>query len=221
MKRIITFLLALIIFAVPVDALEEHTFSLRYTEGVTLYHHESINSEVLGMEAEEFKKYLTDNYIRLFGVDNNSEFVFEITSEETDFSKGINDFKNIKDNDIKDFADSMNFSSYTIETLGEVPYIVSQYPSDDSENSAVVSQYITVKQSQLYIITFNSSKEISEDNAQRIKNIVSGITYMENDVPRNVSLWSVIGLAVLVVLIFCVALYVLVTIIKDIRRRKE
>ena len=154
MKRIITCVLALIIFAVPVCAVAEYIFSLRYSEGVTLYHY--------GMEAEEFEKYLTDNYIRLFGVDNNNEFVFEITSSETEFSKVIKDFKNIKETDIKDFADSMKFVSYNIETLGEVPYIVSQYPSDDSENSAVVSQYITVKQSRLYVITFNSSKEISE-----------------------------------------------------------
>ncbi len=221
MKRIIACLLALIIFAVPVCALEEHVFSLGYTEGVTLYHYESITGEVLGMEAEEFKKYLTDNYIRLFGVDNNNEFVFEITSEETDFSKGIKDFKNIKETDIKHFADSMKFVSYNIETLGEVPYIVSQYPSDDSENSAVVSQYITVKQGQLYVITFTMAKGISDGNAERIRKIVSGITYIENDVPQNVSIWSVIGVAALAVLVFGVAVYILITVIKDVRKRKS
>lgn len=221
MKRIIACVLALIIFAVPVCAVEEYIFSLRYSEGVTLYHYESITGEVLGMEAEEFEKYLTDNYIRLFGVDNNNEFVFEITSSETEFSKVIKDFKNIKETDIKDFADSMKFVSYNIETLGEVPYIVGQYPSDDSENSAVVSQYITVKQGQLYVITFTMAKGISDGNAERIRKIVSGITYIENDVPQKVSLWSVIGVAVLVVLIICIALYILVTIIKDIRQRKE
>ena len=224
MKRIIAVFLALIILSVPVLAVEEYAFKFEYTEGITLYNSENISSSdqnILGMDKAELHKYFKDNSILYLGVDNNSQFVFEITSQETDFSKGINDFKNIKENDIEDFADSMNFFSYSIEALGDGIYIVGEYLTDDSVNSPIVTQYVTVKQGQLYVITFNSSKVTSKDNLQRIKNVVSGITYIENDVPQKVSLLSVIGVAVLAVLIFCIALYILVTIIKDIRRRKE
>lgn len=223
MKRLITFFLALIIFAIPACALENLDFSLSYTEDITLYSYENVNSDnnILGMDAESFKKYLKDNNIQLLGVDNNNEFVFEFTSQQTEFSSSVRDFKNLKENDVKDFADSMKFNSYLIESLGDTLYIVSEYPALTVEKSSAAMQYVTITQGRLYVITFTAADGISLNNINRIDKIVSGITYSQTGVSQNVSIWTIIGVSAVIILLFGVTLYIIITIIRDIRKRNR
>ena len=114
MKRIIALIFALLIFSIPVFAENESKseVTLTYTEGITLY---GDGDEVFGIEKESFSKYIKENNIVLYGIANDKSFVFEMTCNQTEFSKSIKDFKNIKLMDIKDFAWDVFNKSGSIE----------------------------------------------------------------------------------------------------------
>lgn len=225
MKRIIAFAFALILFILPVSAQQnDNSITLTYTEGLTLCTKDSIpstNGMIFGMEETKFKNYLTENGILLYGFDNNNAFVFELTGEKTDFTESIRDFANIGETDIKDFADRTLSSLYSIESIAGNTYIVID-SAFSNDSSYVTRQYITVKQGTLYIVTFTvPGSSVNKEVGKRINKIVNAINFSENDLPKEVSLFSVIGVAALVIVIAALAVYILITVIKDLRKRKS
>lgn len=223
MKRIITFAFALFLFIFPVSAQQDNGITLGYTEGLTLCTPDSIPSsggKIFGMDEGKFNNYLTENGILLYGFDNGNAFVFELTGEKTDFTESIKDFANIDEEDIKAFADSTLTTLYSVENISGTEYIVTDSAFND-EKAYMTRQYITVKHGLLYVITFTvPSSSVNKDVGTRIDKIVNSLSFGREAAPKKVSALSVIGVAVLAVLTAAFAVYCLITIVKDIRKRK-
>lgn len=225
MKRIIAFVFALFMLVLPVSAEQsDDSIILDYVEGLTLCTPDSIPSSdgmIFGIKEEEFKKYLTENRILLYGFDNSNAFVFELTGEKTDFTESIGDFSNIKEADIKDFADTSLSSVYSIENISGTVYVVTDNVSD-SGSEYITRQYITVKHGRLYIMTFTvPGSSVKKDVGERIDRIINGLTFGGDEIPEKVSVYSVIGVAVLVSAVAVLAVYILITVILDIRKRNS
>lgn len=215
MKKIIAVLIALVIFIIPVFAENVSDITLTYNDGITFY---SEGDEVLGIEKESFSKYIKDNNIIVYGIADDSSFVVEVICNETPFSKSIKDFNNINLIDIKDFADSMGILTYTIKPLGNASYIVSETVSQNSQNEGVVTQYITIKQDKLYVVTFTASDSLSDSDYK--EKIVSGINYNFSDEPQQISVWYIVIVSVIIILILIFSVWILATVIKDLKKRK-
>ena len=217
MKRIIALIFALLIFTIPVFAENESKseVTLTYTEGITLY---GDGDEVFGIEKESFSKYIKENNIVLYGIANDKSFVFEMTCNQTEFSKSVKDFKNLKLMDIKDFADSMGILTYNIKSLGEASYIVSILPTSDSESEGRLTQYITIKQDKLYVITVTAAKSVNNDYEQKI---IGSIKYNFAEHPAQISVWHIVVVGVAIVLVLIIFVWIVITLIKDLKKRKS
>lgn len=225
MKRIIAFVFALLLFALPVSAQQNNEgITLGYTEGLTLCTPESIPSTdgmIFGMKEAEFKSYLTENSILLYGFDNNNSFVFELTGEKTAFTESVKDFADIKEEDVKDFADSTLNTLYSIENISGTVYIVTD-SAFSAENGYITRQYITVKNGLLYVITFTvPGASVNKDVGTRIDKIIGSLSFGEKNSPEKVSALSIIAIAVLVFVVAAFAVFVLITVIRDLRKRKS
>lgn len=225
MKRIIAVLIALFLLALPVSAQEKiDEISLSYTEGLTVCSRENIPSadgKIFGMNESDFKKYLVENNILIYAMDQNNAFAFEISGEETAFTRGVGSFSNISEADINDFAQKALVSVYSIEKIEGYTYIVADSVSD-SKSNYVTRQYITVNNGVLYVTTFTvPGNSVKKEVSDRMVKIIRGIKFASEKAPENVSLFSVIGVAVLVVLVSGFAVYILVTVIRDIKKRKR
>ena len=171
------------------------------------------------MEEEQFSKYLKENNIIVYAVADDSTYVVEMACYETEFSKSIRDFKNIKLIDVKDFADGMGILTYNIESVGDASYIISCLPTDDSSSEGKVTQYITVKQEKLYVITFTAAKSIADSGYE--KKIISGISYNFSYEPEQIYVWHIVIVSAAIILVIITFVCILVTVIKDLKKRKN
>ena len=217
MKRIIALIFAFLIFSIPVFAENESKseVTLTYTEGITLY---GDGDEVFGIEKESFSKYIKENNIVLYGIANDKSFVFEMTCNQTEFSKSVKDFKNLKLMDIKDFADSIGILTYNIKSLGDASYIVGVLPASDNESEGRLTQYITIKQDKLYVITVTAAKSVNSDYEQKI---IGSIKYNFAEQPAQISVWYIVVVSVAIVLVLIVFVWIAITLIKDLKKRKS
>ena len=225
MKRIIVFVLVLYLFAFPVCAtVTQGNITLDYAENLTVCTQSSIPSvdgKIFGMNEADFKKYLTENNILLYGFDNDNAFVFELTGEKTDFTQKVGDFGNIKESDIKDFADKTVENPYSVKKTAESVFVVTDSISEE-ENGYVTRQYITVKNQSLYVVTFIvPGIAINQNKSERIDKIINALSFGESNAPKQVSAVSVIVVAALVIIIVLIAVYIAVTVIRDLRKVKN
>ncbi len=224
MKRIIAFAVAVLLFVFPVFAAEnEGKVSLKNTEGLTLCTKDNVPSKdgkIFDISEDEFKKYLAENNVLLYGADNGNAFVFELTGDKTEFTQNIKDFANISKDDIKDFADKTLSSEYSLINMAGNDYIVTDL--SDQEKNYTTRQYVTVKHSTLYVVTFTvPGASVKTKTDARIKNIVVGLDFGETDKPEEVSLFAVIGIALAILVIVALAVYVIITFVKDFKNKKD
>jgi len=211
MKRIISLILALLIFSLPAFAQTSDKVDLISLDGVTVY---EVGDEVLGMDKDAFKEYVKENNIVFYGIANDNSYVIEATCKETSFSSSVKDFKNIKLSDIKDFADSTKILNYNIERLGDAVYIIREVTSDDLAESSKVTQFITVKQGFVYVISV-----INKEGAEKAKSVVSSIVYNFTETPAQISVWHIVIVSAAIVLVLLVFIFVGIALIKDLKKR--
>ena len=227
MKRILAFTVAVLLFILPVSAQtnEQNSVVLNFSDGITVCTPDSIPSVdgmIFGMNEDEFKNYLTENGIILYGLDNSNAFAFELTGEKTEFTENIKDFSYIKEADIKDFANSILGGDYKIKTYSKVSYIVTDTVYSDSDSPYIISQYITVKHGLLYVVTFTVPGEAPQAKTQeRIEKVMNGLNFSGQEAPPSVSIYSIIGIAVLILAVLVVAVYLVITFVKDAKRKSN
>ena len=212
MKKIIALVLALLIFSIPVLAQTSDKVDLISLDGVTVY---NVGDEVLGMDKDTFKEYVKENAIVFYGVANDNSFVIEATCEETAFSNSVKDFNNIKLSHIIDFANSANIPNYNIEQLGDAVYVIREIVSDDVAVSSNVTQFITVKQGFIYVISVTCA-----EGTDKAKSVVSNVVYNFTQTPAQISVWHIVVVSAAVILLIVVFVFVSVALIKDIKKRK-
>ncbi len=212
MKKLIAIIVAILVLSIPAFAQTDDKVELITLDGITVY---EVGDEVLGMDKETFKKYIAENNIILYGIANDNSYVIEVTCKETEFSTSVKDFNNIKLADIKDFADSTNVLNYNIEQLGDAVYIIRDITLNESENNSMVTQFITVKQGFIYVISITSANGID-----KAKGVVSSIVYNFTQTPAQISVYHIVMVSVAIVLVLGLIVFVSITLIKDIKKRK-
>jgi hypothetical protein len=122
---------------------------------------------------------------------------------------------NIKLSHIIDFANSANIPNYNIEQLGDAVYVIREIASDDVAVSSNVTQFITVKQGFIYVISVTC-----DEGADKAKSVVSNVVYNFTQTPAQISVWHIVVVSAAVILLIVVFVFVSVALIKDIKKRK-
>ena len=121
----------------------------------------------------------------------------------------------------KDFADKTVENPYSVKKTAESVFVVTDSISEE-ENGYVTRQYITVKNQSLYVVTFIvPGIAINQNKSERIDKIINALSFGESNAPKQVSAVSVIVVAALVIIIVLIAVYIAVTVIRDLRKVKN
>lgn len=220
MKKIISLIFTLLLlFSVSVSAEGEKDFVLGYSENLTVCTQNEIPSEngmIFGVKEEDFKKYMKDNSLILYAVDNNNSFVISVTCDKTKFTKDIVSLSSLSDDDLSGVAKELVEGECNIAKTHDTVYIVKEGTEKGLENY-FTRQYITVENGNLYVINFTFPEDSVVD-INRIDSIVSGIRYSEK-AETNIFLIVVIAVVILALVVFMTV--VAVTVIKDIKVKKE
>lgn len=220
MKKIIYLIITLLLlFSVSVTAEDNKNFTFGYSEDLTVCTQDDIPSEngmIFGAKEEDFKKYMKENSIILYAVDNNNSFVISVTCDQTQFTKDLISLSSLSDDDLSGVAKELVEGECTIAKTHDTVYIVKEGTEKGLENY-FTRQYITVENGNLYVINFTFPNDSVVD-INRIDSIVSGISYSEK-AETNVFLIVVIAVVILALVVFMAI--VTVTVIKDLKIKKE
>ena len=226
MKRIVAFLFTvLLIFQLGVITFADSSEVAINTADSTIVVHtqENISAEngiVYGMPEHEFKEYMVNNNMVLYGSYSNNLFVFNLSRAKTSFSGEVVNFFEMEDDAVLTFADDFVQNKDGIAVVNDIKYVISKGKKEADNVTFSTVQYITVKNSELYVLTVNVPGEINSDIADKIDDLLERITINQEKEKANITSYLTIGLIVLLILvILAVIVLVVVSIIKDIRKK--
>ncbi len=178
------------------------------------------NGIVYGMPESDFKEYMLSNNMVLYGSYSENLFVFNLSRSKTSFSGEAKNFFNMEDDAVLAFADDFVQNKDGIATVNDIKYVISKSKKEADNVTFSTVQYITVKNSELYVLTINVPGEINKDTADKIDDLLERITIGEIKEKANISSYLTIALVVLLILvILAVIVIVAISIIKELRKK--
>lgn len=181
--------------------------------------------ESINFTVKNFKVFLTDNSILLYAT-NKSGGELTIKKYASEFSKTIDDLYFMEDSDIrkvfdKYFAD-ISYSTVKVEKSKNA-FVKFEYDNSDKGGEFYGVQLLTVKNGEIYSINFTDSDKNKLDDSTVNLLITSfnykGKTSLEAVKPDTVI--TVIILGVAVIAFFCIAVYIIITFVTDIKERRD
>lgn len=225
MKRIFAFVFSVILaFQMGVFAFADSSEVLLDTTNseIVVQTPDNIKGEngiVYGMPESDFKDYMLSNNMVLYGSYSNNLFVFNLSRAKTSFSGEVKNFFEMEDQDVLTFADDFVQNKDGIATVNDIKYVISKGTKEADNVTFSTVQYITVKNSELYVLTVNVPGEINSTIADRIDDLLERITIKEISQKPSVSSYLTIALIVLLILVvLAVIVLVAVSIFKDLKR---
>lgn len=229
MKKIIVFIVCLIqLFSLTAFAAEnENLVSVNNDDNSLIVYSPDVlideEKNVFGLTATQFKEYMLINNMVLYGTDIGNSFVFNLSCTNTDFSNQVSDFYDLSDEAVLDFADDFLAKKDGIVTVNGIKYVVSNSTKQNNETEFSVRQYITVRNNNLYVLTFNvPSSDIDDAIAEKIDETVGRISIIrEQNIGKKSNNLTIVLLVALIIVIATVAIVLIVSIIKDIKAKKD
>ena len=178
------------------------------------------NGIVYGMPESDFKEYMISNNMVLYGSYSNNLFVFNLSRAKTSFSGEVVNFFDMEDDAVLAFADDFVQNKDGIATVNDIKYVISKSKKETDNVTFSTVQYITVKNSELYVLTVNVPGEINNNIAEKIDDLLERITINKKAEKPSISSYLTIGLVILLILvILAVIILVAVSIIKDLKKK--
>jgi hypothetical protein len=178
------------------------------------------NGIVYGMPESDFKEYMISNNMVLYGSYSNNLFVFNLSRAKTSFSGEVVNFFDMEDDAVLAFAHDFVQNKDGIATVNDIKYVISKSKKETDNVTFSTVQYITVKNSELYVLTVNVPGEINNNIAEKIDDLLERITINKKAEKPSISSYLTISLVILLILvILAVIILVAVSIIKDLRKK--
>lgn len=236
MKRIVCIILTvfLLTFNVSAATFKKDGLSFKTPENYVELNLKNIkdNAEllsVLGHSEDSLKKYLSTNNIIYFSLTNDNKRQILIRSNETDFSKTLNDLNFATASELDTisqlfFDDTKNCFNVLINGN---KFLQTINKDKDSGGNFVAVTYITIKNGILYTINFNYSGTEFENLNQYLDDSFNLCENLKIKANNPVHIWSandIITFILIIVFILAILAIIIVLItsfIKDIRRKKK
>jgi len=234
LKRLITILVVIALLSVNVFAYsnKDAAFSFDTPKGFTELDLKEIEKEenemfltLLGHSEESFKKYFQDNGVEYFALKGDNSAQIMVRTAKTEFTEALNNMSKVNDDQIKEIATLFlpKDAPYAkVQTNGTV-YLQTVLSAKDSGGKFTSVTYITVKNGMLYTIVFNyngTGTEFLDDSFNNMKNFKITDTSAKS-VWTFTEISTMILLAILLIAALVFIVLVVISFIKDIKRKRK
>ncbi len=211
MKRIIALLAAfLLLFSVTVSA--ESKISLK-PDGEFITETEKI-AEIIGMEKDGILDFCIENNIIYIAVNKDNSKQIRVTEKETDFSKSIVNINGLSEENINELLpDIIGIEGVKGEVLNKngQKFIKTELSSSDSGGEYILTEYITVANKKVYVLSFYTASKTATDYIEKTFKTFES-PYFINEINSSI-VYVVIAFAIFLT----ASVIIVITIIKDLK----
>ncbi|MBE6729907.1 MAG: hypothetical protein E7568_06720 [Ruminococcaceae bacterium] len=174
-------------------------------------------AEKLGQSEEKLSELMKDSGIIFYGISKDKGYIVTVFRQKTEFSERITDLSYVSNTALHSIAMEISPDYIDIYESNEAVYIIQDTTGLNSENEHPALQYITVKKGNLYIVTFNFSKEYTEKSYEISKSVIDNISILKEK-DKFVVYSVLIGVAICMIIAFITV--TVISVIKDIKKKK-
>ena len=195
-KFILLTLLLMVIMALPVSA-AGRGYTVEFPEDyVFSYGNAKPDSvaQIIGMDSEKFSNYFKSNGLLFIAVKEDNSVQIRFSKYSNEFSQKLGNMENLNDKEFSEIASKLaGNKTYEKEASGEQTFICIKENLKDSGGEYVSTQYITVKNGNIYQLScYNNGSETEGE----ITEIFNSLSFSSSD---NFNwLYTMIFLAVII-----------------------
>lgn len=214
MKRIIALIAVFILlFSLTVSA----DSSINITpDGEFITETEQI-AKIIGMDKNELLDFCIENKIVYIAVNKDNSKQIRVTVKENDFSNGIVNINGLSDDKINavlpDVIGVEGIKGEIINKDGQ-KFIKTEMSSKDSGGDFILTEYITVANKKVYVLSFYTNKKADTKYIEKTFETLES----PNFVVENNGLFWIVGIAIVIFLFATV--FIIITLIRDIKAKK-
>ncbi len=213
-KFILLTLVLAVIMALPVSAAGKG-YNIEFPEDYVVSYGNTKSdpvAKIIGMDSEKYSNYFKSNGLLFIAAKEDNSVQIRFSKYTNEFSQKLGNMGNLNDNEFSEIADKLvGDKPYTKEVSGEQIFISVTENLKDSGGEYVSTQYITVKNGNVYQLScYNSGNEINGE----ITDIFKSLSFSQS----NNFNW-VYTMIVLAVVFFAAVIIIMIKgIITDLRK---
>lgn len=180
-KFILLTVLLMIIMALPVSAAGKG-YVIEFPEDYVVSYGDTKSdpvAEIIGMDSEKYANFFKSNGLLFIAVKKDNSVQIRFSKYSNEFSQKLGNMGNLSDKEFKEIAEKLaGEKSYTKEISGEQTFIAVTEKLKDSGGEYVSTQYITVKNGNVYQLScYNSGTKIDSD----IGDVFNSLRFSQSD----------------------------------------
>ncbi len=136
-------------------------------------------AKIIGMDQEKYNNYFIANGILFIAVKEDNSAQIRFSRYRNEFSEKLGNLSNLNEQEFGEIAEMLSKGkSYSSKRSGEQPFIAISEKLSDSGGEYVSTQYITVKNGNIYQLScYNKGDKVSEE----IDNVFSSLRFSKSD----------------------------------------
>ena len=174
-------------------------------------------AKIIGMDKNELLDFCIENKIVYIAVNKENSKQIRVTVKENDFSNGIVNINGLSDDKINavlpDVIGVEGIKGEIINKDGQ-KFIKTEMSSKDSGGDFILTEYITVANKKVYVLSFYTNKKADTKYIEKTFETLES----PNFVVENNGLFWIVGIAIVIFLFASV--FIIITLIRDIKLKK-
>ena len=179
-------------------------------------------AEILGMTVDRLDGYVKDNNILYLAVDEKNSKQIKVDSFVTDFSSSVINLSLISNDKINalipDIVGIDGVKGEIVNKNGQ-KFIKTQLSSTDSGGGYNVTQYITVADKKVYILSFYNDRDVGTEYIAKTFETYKADSFIDQDAQKKDGIQAVIIAAT--VIFAAISVIIAITIAIDIAKSKK
>jgi hypothetical protein len=174
-------------------------------------------AKIIGMDKNELLDFCIENKIVYIAVNKDNSKQIRVTVKENDFSNGIVNINGLSDDKINavlpDVIGVEGIKGEIINKDGQ-KFIKTEMSSKDSGGDFILTEYITVANKKVYVLSFYTNKKADTKYIEKTFETLES----PNFVVENNGLFWIVGIAIVIFLF--ASIFIILTLIRDIKAKK-
>ncbi len=213
-KFILLTLLLMVIMALPVSAAGKG-YSIEFPEDYAVSYGNTKSdpvAKIIGMDSEKYSNYFKSNGLLFIAVKEDNSVQIRFSKYSNEFSQKLGNMGNLSDKEITQIANKLAEDKYyTKEISGEQTFICIKENLKDSGGEYVSTQYITVKNGNVYQLScYNNGNETKSE----ITHIFKSLSFSSS----NNFNWLYVMIFLAVIILGAVIIIMVKGIVTDLRK---
>lgn len=220
MKKLIAIIFLVCAFTISVSAFNISNITPS-DEFIVYSENQTDVANILKTTETELAKTVTENSILYLAVNSNNTKQIQLKCKETDFSHSISNLNNLSDDSINTLLPQIaGLDNVKGETVykGEQKFIKLNLQSQKNDNEYILTQFITVIEKKMYILSFYTDVNESTEYIDKAFSVTEHKENLKNDKDYSLLKTAVICATIIFGLVCVILIF---TIIKDLIHRKD